>query len=105
YNNATVGLGSVVNDVQFAYNNFGQLITEYQAHSGAVNTSTSPKVQYAYADGSANHVRRTSITYPDGRVTTLDYGTAGATYDLLSRVTSLKQSTGAQSNHQSELFL
>src|SRR5207237_8525685 len=38
--------GSIVNQVQRAFNGLGQLITEYQSHSGAVNTSTSPKVQY-----------------------------------------------------------
>ena len=35
--------GNVVNEAQFAYNDFGQLVTDYQAHSGAVNTSTSPR--------------------------------------------------------------
>src|SRR5437762_1529487 len=34
YDNATVGSGNVVNDVQFAYNAFQQLITDYQSHSG-----------------------------------------------------------------------
>lgn len=28
YDNATVGMGSIVNDCQFVYNDFGQLITE-----------------------------------------------------------------------------
>ena len=37
YDNATVGNGNVVNDVQNAYNDFGQLITQYQSHAGAVN--------------------------------------------------------------------
>jgi YD repeat-containing protein len=37
--------GSVVNQLQRAYNNFGQLTAEYQEHAGSVNTSTSPKVQ------------------------------------------------------------
>jgi hypothetical protein len=40
-----------------------------------VNTSTTPKVQYGYASGSANTIRPTAITYPDGRVITYDYGT------------------------------
>jgi len=69
--------GSVVNEVQFAYNDFGQITTDYQAHDGAVNTSTTPKVQYGYANRSANTVRPTSITYPDGRVITYDYCTTG----------------------------
>ena len=70
-----------------------QLVTEYQSHSGAVNTSTSPKVQYAYSDGSANHVRRTSLTYPSTKVVTYDYGTSNGGDDLLSRVAALKEST------------
>jgi hypothetical protein len=47
------GSGGVVNQVQFVYNSFGQLVTDYQEHGGAVNTSTSLNVQYGYADGSA----------------------------------------------------
>jgi YD repeat-containing protein len=42
--------GTIVNQVQQAFNGLGQLTTEWQAHGGAVNTSTSPKVQYAYAE-------------------------------------------------------
>jgi hypothetical protein len=37
-----------MNQVQLAYNDFGQLVTEWQAHGGAVNTSSTPSVQYAY---------------------------------------------------------
>ena len=81
--------GSFVNETQFAYNDFGQLITDYQAHGGAVNTSTSPKVQYGYAAGSDNSVRPTSMTYPDGRVLTYDYGTASGMNDAASRVEAL----------------
>jgi uncharacterized protein (TIGR03066 family) len=32
------------------YNGVGQLTGEYQSHSGAVNTSTTPEVQYAYTE-------------------------------------------------------
>ena len=60
--------GSVVNEVQNVFNSFGQLAAQYQEHSGAVNTGTTPKVEYAYADGSANTTRPTSLTYPNGRV-------------------------------------
>jgi len=84
--NAAVGSGNVVNDVQFEYNDFGQRTTSYQSHSGAVNTMTTPKVQYAYADGSANTIRPTSITYPDGRVITFDYGAGGGNDDNAGRI-------------------
>jgi YD repeat-containing protein len=89
YDNATVGSGTVINEVQYAYNSFSQLITEYQSHSGAVNTSTTPKVQYAYDDGSANTIRRTSVTYADGRVVNYDYGSSSGMNDVLSRLASL----------------
>jgi hypothetical protein len=46
----------VVNEVQFAYNDFGQHVTDYQEHGAAVNTSTSPKVEYANTDGSENAI-------------------------------------------------
>jgi YD repeat-containing protein len=64
YDNATVGSGAVVNDIQFAYNLFSQLVTEYQSHSGAVNTGATPNVKYGYADGTTGTVRPTSMTYP-----------------------------------------
>ena len=81
--------GSVVNDVERVYNGFRQLITEYQEHTGAVNTSSSANVQYLYADGSDNTIRLRGIVYPNGTTLTLSYGTTGDTNDLLSRVESL----------------
>jgi hypothetical protein len=93
YDNATVGLGSVVNDVVFEYNSFAQISKDYQSHSGAVNTASSPKVQYTYANGSANHVRLLTMIYPNGRVLTYDY--ASGADDVLSRVTALKISATA----------
>jgi hypothetical protein len=84
-----VGSGTVINEVQYAYSSFSQLITEYQSHSGAVNTSTTPKVQYAYDDGIANTIRRTSVTYADGRVVNYDYGSSSGMNDVLSRLASL----------------
>jgi YD repeat-containing protein len=71
YNNPTPGSGSVVNDVQLAYNTFQQLATDYQSHSGAVNTASTPNVAYAYANGSANTIRLNTMTYPNGRALNL----------------------------------
>ena len=70
------------------YNDFSQLITEYQAHEGSVNTSTTAKVQYTYASGSANTVRSTGMVYPSGRALTYSYGSSGGQSDRLSRVES-----------------
>lgn len=89
YDNATVGSGSVVGEVKSEYNDFSQLVREYQSQDGAVNPSTTPKVEYAYADGSANTIRRISQTYPDGREVEYDYGTPGGMNDVLSRVEAL----------------
>ncbi len=86
--------GSVVNQVQRAFNGLGQLVTEYQAHGGAVNTATSPKVQYAYSEmpSGADHSRLTSITHADGYVLTYNY--ASGLNDSISRLSSLSDTTG-----------
>jgi YD repeat-containing protein len=89
WNGETVGSGSVVNEVKFTYNDFGQITADYQAHSGTVNTSTTPKVQYGYANGSANTIRPTTITYPNGRMITFSYGAADSMNDALSRIDSV----------------
>ena len=71
--------GNVVNQVEDLYNGLGQLTNEYQEHGGTVNTSTSKQVQYAWnlmASG-VNNSRLTSMTYPNSRVLTYDYGTGG----------------------------
>jgi RHS repeat-associated protein len=86
--------GNVVNQVQRAFNGLGQLVTEYQSHSGAVNTSTTPKVQYAYSEmpSGADHSRPTSVTYPSGYVLTYNY--SSGLNDGISRLSSLSDSTG-----------
>jgi len=94
YDNATVGSGNVVNDVQLAYNTFAQLVTEYQSHAGAVNTATTPNVQYTYANGSANTIRPTAMIYPNVRNLTYDYGTAGGINDAASRIGTLFDNDG-----------
>ncbi len=54
-----------------------------------MNTSTSPKAQYAYSEmpSGANHPRLSSITYPNGRVITYNYA-AGLASDI-SRLSSI----------------
>jgi len=84
--NADTG-GNVVNDVQLAYNDFGQLVTECQAHEGSVDTSTTPKVQYTYPDGSAGHIRLQKVTYPNGRVLRFEFNSG--LDDSMNRVSYL----------------
>ena len=81
--------GAVVNQVQQVYNGLGQLVTEYQSHSGAVNAASTPQVQYAYSEmaAGAKHSRLISMTYPDGRVLNYDY--ASGLGDRVSRFSSL----------------
>lgn len=79
---------TVVDQIENAYNDFGQLTVQYQQHGGAVNTSTSPKVQHAYPDGSANTIRPTSMTYPDGFVLEYLYNDDAA--DARSRCRALR---------------
>ena len=38
----TAGSGSILNEIEYEYNDLNQITKSYQAHSGAVNTSTSP---------------------------------------------------------------
>jgi len=87
--------GNIVNQIQRAFNGLGQLITEWQSHSGAVNTSTTPKVQYTYSEmpSGANHSRLTGIVYPNGRTVSYDYGTGSGLNDTISRLDSLKESS------------
>jgi RHS repeat-associated protein len=92
-NHAASG-GNIVNQVQRTFNGLGQLTAEYQSHSGAVNTGSTPKVQYAYTEmsGGANHSRLTSMTYPNGKVLTYNY--SSGLNDTISRLSSLSDTSG-----------
>jgi RHS repeat-associated protein len=83
---------TVVNQIQNVYDGFGDLVTQYQEHSGAVNTSTSAKVQFSFAEGSGNTDRLTSMTYPNGRI--LDYGYSTGIDANISRLSYLKDDGG-----------
>jgi len=85
HDDPTVGAGSVVNQVVNEYDAFGQQTADIQSHDGAADGST-PRVSYAYADGSANTTRRTSVTYPSGKVVNISYGAAGSIDDRLDRM-------------------
>jgi len=96
---ATSG-GTVVNQVQRVYNGLGQLTADYQSASGAVNTSSTPVVQYAYTEmsGGVNNSRPTSVTYPDGYVLTYNYGSG--INNTISRLSSLSDSTGTLESYK-----
>ena len=86
--------GRVVNQVEQVFNGLGQIVTEYQAHAGLVDTGTTPKVQYAYSEmaNGVNHSRLVNMTYPDGTV--LRYNYAAGVDDAISRLTSQSDGTG-----------
>jgi RHS repeat-associated protein len=88
--NAATG-GSAVNQVVRAFTSFGQLTSEWQSHTGLVNLTTTPRVQYAYfQSGVGTQTRLSQMTYPDGY--TLSLNSTG--YDLVAgRVTNI---SGAQ---------
>ena len=84
---ADTGGLTLVNQVQDGYNGLGQLTGQYEAVSGAVNTSTTPETQYAYSDPDSGSIM-TAMTYPNGRV--LDYATSGNALDAaIGRVDSV----------------
>ena len=55
-----------VNQVENVYNGLGQLLTQYQEHSGEVNTSTSLAVNYSYTSPASGSLLQT-VTYPSTR--------------------------------------
>ncbi len=93
---------TVKNQVVFAFDDMGALITRWEHHSGVATIagmSQSPKVQFAY-DTSAvstifDDVRRLStVTYPNGRIIHYTYGTAGGVDDLLQRLRQINENNG-----------
>ncbi|WP_157605111.1 HNH endonuclease [Schlesneria paludicola] len=93
---STAGTGSIVNEVQFVPDEMDQIAVTYQSHSGAVNTSTTPKVQYVNNNNTAGSVfnkqyRRQWITYPNGRIIYHDFGPAGNPYDVLNQVRTIHE--------------
>ena len=92
--NASTG-GSAFNEGTRTYNAFGQMTGEWQSHTGLVNTTTTPRVEYAYSEGvDGSHSRLTGITYPAG--STVNYAYTGID-SALSRPTSLTGSAAGTS--------
>lgn len=92
------GTGTVRNEVQYEYNDLGQTTTSYQSHEGAVNTGTTPKVQYSYdttVNGStfSRFHRLESVTYPNGRTVFYDYDSSNSEYpaNRLSRIDKIRE--------------
>ena len=86
------GLTTVVNQVTYAYNGFGQVLADIQSHAGATMGST-PRVGYEYENGTGNSVRQKKLVYPNGRQLHSLYGASGGIDDLLDRVRELRDGT------------
>ncbi len=89
YDNATVGSGSVVNDVVYEYNDLGMRQREYQEHEGAKDGNTL-YVQYNFDTTAAGGeftkaLRPTSVRYPNGRLVHFTYGASDSMADVLNR--------------------
>ena len=82
--------GSVESQIQYDYNDSGQLTKEYQQHGSVVNVSTSPVVEHNFENGGSNTIRMKSLTYPDGRQLDYEYGTSGSQTDRLDRVSTIE---------------
>lgn len=86
---------AVVNEVLRTYNEFDQLVEEYQSHDGAVDTGETPKVQYNYANGSDNTVRQTKLIYPNERELEYSFGASDSDDERLSRVAAIEEDSSA----------
>ncbi|HUT91467.1 MAG TPA: RHS repeat-associated core domain-containing protein [Thermoguttaceae bacterium] len=89
----TDGFTDAVNQIEYAYDGWGNLVTEKQEHDGAVDGNTLT-VQYAYdwdddpqTDEAVPYLRLSMVTYPDGREVYYNYASGIA--DDISRVSEI----------------
>ena len=92
------GTSVVLNQVQYVYDGWGNEAKEWQAQTGAVDSGSTPNVQYVYADGAvdgvAQFVRLTDVVYPNGRDISNGYGTSGSVDDIMSRLVTISDTSG-----------
>ena len=94
YDNATVGSGSVVNEIVSEYDDLGLVSKEYQEHEGAKDANTL-YVQYnrdttASSGEYTKGLRLTSVKYPNARLVHSTYSTSGSTPDAMSRLDAIE---------------
>ena len=76
------------NTVGFQHNGWRQFAQETQGHDGG----TARTIVYGYETGTANTIRRTSVTYPSGQTSApvQNYAYTGTHANALSRVSSIR---------------
>ncbi len=101
YDNATVGSGSVVDEVKYSYEDWAQLSKFEQDRNSAVGASGSVddyEVSYVWekATTGRNTLRRYSLTLPSGNVLDYKYRSTANLHDAeVSRVTQLAEGATA----------
>lgn len=83
--------GNLLNQVEWTYDAWGNVIIAKQAHSAAEAGGTPPQVAYSFADGTsagiAKYNRLIGLTYPtSSRVVRYQYGAGGSLGDAASRI-------------------
>ncbi len=89
---------NIVNQIQYAYDGWGNETREWQALTGAVDTGSTPSVQYLYDDGGvggvAAYVRLTVQSYPNVGGVSYGYGNSGAVDYIMGQLATITDSTG-----------
>ena len=99
YDNATVGSGSVTDEVKFTYEDWGMLSQRQQDNNSAIGSDDyDVKYTYAKSTGGRNTIQRSTLKYAyagtDLATITYEYSSAGGLFDAdASRVTDIKLST------------
>jgi RHS repeat-associated protein len=87
---SVVSGGTALSQIVYIYDGWGNVLQETQSHDGA----HTPATIYTYDDGAVNgvakYVRLSEITYPNGRIVYLNYGSNIS--NMLSRVDNIAAS-------------
>ncbi len=114
YNNATVGSGSVTDQVQYAYDDWGNVSTFTQDVDSAIGGSgrASFAVSYSYTkktpSGGHDYIARTGMTLPgsgDSNTITYTYSSSSSIDEVSGRVTSIKTGSGGGTTRVSYAYL
>ncbi|HDZ22408.1 hypothetical protein LCGC14_0409330 [marine sediment metagenome] len=83
---------TVLNQIKYVYDNYGNIDKEYQDHAGAV-AGTEPYVQYSYDSSAGNRLEW--VRYPNGRYVHYTYGDDDTITDRLAIVAGIYDDDGS----------